>query len=579
MNGVRRVLYRLQEVKAAPADATIFVVEGEKDADNGAALGLVTTCNPDGGSKTQFGKPGKWRPEFSEALRGRNVAIIPDNDDVGRSHANTIANALARVRCHVRVVTLPVAQDGGDLTDWISAGGTREQLESLVADAPLHEAPPAPEPDRGGDSGVAYQHFYAYLPDHRYIHTPTGATWPAASVNAALPWPEGPTGKKIPPAVVLDQQRPVEQMTWLPGAAQIIRHQYVQEGGWIAHPDATVFNRYKPPIIEPGDPSGAQRWLDHVYFLYLDDVDHIINYLAYCAQHAGIKPNHALVLGGDPGIGKDTILQPMKYAVGPSNFREITAPQALEPNNDFLQSRILLISEARDGDKKVNPYVFYEQTKVYIAAPPDTLRINEKYIREYTIFNLVAVCITTNNRLNGLYLPAEDRRHFVAWSPIKQGHRLLTPKYFDGFYTYLANGGSRDVTAFLLARDLTGFNAKAPPPKTEAFWRMVNTNRSSEDAELCDLLDSLGNPAAVTLSRLADRAEVRGEARFAEWLKDRANRRAISHRLADCGYAAVRNSDAKDGMWRVNGKRETVYAKDALSVQQQLEAVKKLAEQ
>jgi hypothetical protein len=45
IKGVRRVLYRLPEVKAAPADVTIFVVEGEKDADNGATLGLVTTCN------------------------------------------------------------------------------------------------------------------------------------------------------------------------------------------------------------------------------------------------------------------------------------------------------------------------------------------------------------------------------------------------------------------------------------------------------------------------------------------------------------------------------------------------------
>jgi hypothetical protein len=363
-------------------------------------------------------------------------------------------------------------------------------------------------------------------------------------VNAALPWPEGADGKKTPPAVVLDRTKPVEQMTWLPGAPMIIRDQYVREGGWNAHPGATVFNRYKAPIVELGDPNGAQRWLDHLRFLYPEDAEHIINYLAHRAQKPGEKPNHALVLGGKPGIGKDTILQPLKYAVGYSNFREINAPQALEPNNDFLQAVVLLISEARDGDKKVNPYAFYEQTKVYIAAPPDTLRINEKYIREYTIFNLVAVVITTNNKLNGLFLPADDRRHYVAWSDRTQEDGRFHKDYFTEFYAYLEAGGARDVTAFLLQHDIADFDAKAPPRKTDAFWNMVNTNRASEDAELADVLESLGYPDAVTVSRLAGMAD---EA-FAAWLKDRANRPRLPHRLAECGYASVRNQGAKDGL-------------------------------
>src|SRR5207248_6187252 len=140
-------------------------------------------------------------------------------------------------------------------------------------------------------------------------------------------------------------------------------------------------NRYRAPTIEPGNPSGAQPWLDHLHYIYPNDTDHILNWLAHRVKNPGEKVNHAIVLGGKQGIGKDTILQPLKYGIGPWNFREITAPQALDENNDFLQSIILLISEARDGGKKVNPYQFYEQTKIFIARPPDTLRINEKYIR------------------------------------------------------------------------------------------------------------------------------------------------------------------------------------------------------
>jgi hypothetical protein len=50
IKGVRRVLYNLPELRARPNE-TIYFVEGEKDVISGAKLGLLTTCNPEGGSK------------------------------------------------------------------------------------------------------------------------------------------------------------------------------------------------------------------------------------------------------------------------------------------------------------------------------------------------------------------------------------------------------------------------------------------------------------------------------------------------------------------------------------------------
>ncbi len=55
--------YRLPELAAADPRRSVFVVEGEKDADRLAALGAVATCNPGGA--------GKWRPEFGAHLAGR----------------------------------------------------------------------------------------------------------------------------------------------------------------------------------------------------------------------------------------------------------------------------------------------------------------------------------------------------------------------------------------------------------------------------------------------------------------------------------------------------------------------------
>jgi hypothetical protein len=64
---------------------------------------------------------------------------------------------------------------------------------------------------------------------------------------------------------------------------------------------------------------------------------------------------------------------------------------------------------------------------------------------------------------------------------------------------------------------------------------------------------------------------------FRNWTKERKNRRAIPHRLESCGYVPVRNPDDKrDGQWRINGKRQTVYAKQTLSYRDQITAVRDL---
>jgi hypothetical protein len=69
-------------------------------------------------------------------------------------------------------------------------------------------------------------------------------------------------------------------------------------------------------------------------------------------------------------------------------------------------------------------------------------------------------------------------------------------------------------------------------------------------------------------------AAATGEA--AEWLLDRRNRRALPHRMERCSYVPVRNPDAADGVWKLQGVRQAVYAKVSLSPQDQIAAARKL---
>jgi hypothetical protein len=55
---------------------------------------------------TNCGGAGKWKREYSEALRGRRCVILPDNDGPGRAHAEQVAKSLAGVAASVKVVTL-----------------------------------------------------------------------------------------------------------------------------------------------------------------------------------------------------------------------------------------------------------------------------------------------------------------------------------------------------------------------------------------------------------------------------------------------------------------------------------------
>lgn len=132
LGDVRRVLYRLPDLLAADPSRPVFVCEGEKDVDNLRAIGLVATCNP-GGASDGNGKS-KWRPEYAKHLRGRDVVILPDNDDVGRNHAEQCRSMLTKVARSIRVLELPGLPDKGDVSDWIAAGGTADALLQLVSD-------------------------------------------------------------------------------------------------------------------------------------------------------------------------------------------------------------------------------------------------------------------------------------------------------------------------------------------------------------------------------------------------------------------------------------------------------------
>ena len=419
-----------------------------------------------------------------------------------------------------------------------------------------------------GEEAGQLQDFQAYMPQHNYIYVPTRELWPSTSVNARIPSVDG----KLKASTWLDQNRAIAQMTWAPGEEMLIHGRLVSEGGWINKDGVTCFNLYRPPTIKPGEAGKAGPWIDHIHKVFGDDAEHIIKWCAQRVQHPEVKINHALVLGSEKhGIGKDAALEPVKRSIGHWNFGDINPHQLLGQFNGFLKNVILRISEARDlGD--ISRYQFYDHTKAINAAPPDVLRIDEKHLREHSIQNCVGVIITTNYKSNGIYLPAEDRRHYVAWSNLSPED--FAAGYWNRLFKWYDEGGDGHVAAYLAGLDIAGWDPKAPPPKTQAFWDIVDANRAPEDSELADVLELLGNPKIVTLRQVINLASPE----FASWLSDRKSWRILPHRFEQCGYVPVRNPDNKQGFWRIGGQRQVVYGLSNLSLREQLKEVGNLKE-
>ena len=125
------IIYRQAETEeAVRSGRTIYVVEGEKDADTMARLGMIATTNPGGGGE------GQWKDGHTEHLKGaKEVIILPDNDETGEGHGAEVFRKLSKVIERVYIVRLkdgyPDLKKKGDFTDLTEAVGDARAVEIL----------------------------------------------------------------------------------------------------------------------------------------------------------------------------------------------------------------------------------------------------------------------------------------------------------------------------------------------------------------------------------------------------------------------------------------------------------------
>lgn len=134
LKGIQPVLYRLPEIIRHDE---IIIVEGEKDADAVASLGLCSTTCPMGAKK--------WKDTYNELLQGKHVVLIPDNDNEGREHMVQVGASLNGIAASLKWLELPELPSKGDVSDWLAKVGDKEtaaeRLAMMIEGAEIYEPP------------------------------------------------------------------------------------------------------------------------------------------------------------------------------------------------------------------------------------------------------------------------------------------------------------------------------------------------------------------------------------------------------------------------------------------------------
>jgi hypothetical protein len=278
---------------------------------------------------------------------------------------------------------------------------------------------------------------------------------------------------------------------------------------------------------------------------------------AYKLQHPNIKINHAILLGGDPGSGKDTLLAPLIRAIcgkGTRNLAMVNG-KSFEGNfNYHFECEIMLLSEIR-ADQSKDRRALENTLKPVIAAPPEYLPVNRKGLHPYDALNRILVIAMSNFR-DAIALPADDRRWYVLWTYAAP----MNPDKAKKLWRWYEQGGFEAIAAFLMQRDVSAFNPGAAPPMTEAKSIMLQETLSTAEAYIFGLIDNragvfangaIGSPMQGVLDRISigspANVKLTTEAlsialKQAKWL-DRGKVRSREHNISKQCYCAPELKD------------------------------------
>lgn len=270
------------------------------------------------------------------------------------------------------------------------------------------------------------------------------------------------------------------------------------------------YNTFNPKFLggmRKGDPS---PWLNHMDRLGFTEAEqhHLLQWMAFTIQHPDKKINHAIMLGGAEGIGKDLLFAPLMRYFN-RYVSEIGNDELQSPYGDWIPNKkVVLVNEVKVGGTQAEIQRTMNLLKSLIATPPDTIQINEKFKGRYVVKNILALMMTTNHK-DALVTPEFSRRFFMLWS--NNYHRGedgdITPEaklYFKGMFNWLNNGGAEICAYYLMNYDITGFNPSESPDPTDWALEMLDMSKPQLQIEIEKMIKNKTGRLAADLVTVED---------------------------------------------------------------------------
>ena len=403
--------------------------------------------------------------------------------------------------------------------DWVAASGgpehhagLRPELLATKMAGTLAKLTPTPAYNADGAAAVQaevemrelgrlsvgdWHKSYAYvMSDDSYFDLKYRRAIPRAVFNALYRHIDtrsthgGETKPRVSASILFDQLREPRGSLAFSGLT------YAAGQGAQVDRDGELFgNRWRNarPVVSGGDPS---PWLRHCELLLPDPAEraHCFDVMAYKLQHPAEKINHAILLAGTQGSGKDTMFAPFLYAIGgpaSTNVSTIGAEMIASQFNEFLESEVIVLNELHDPDGATRR-ALANRLKPIIAAPPMYLGMNRKNVSVVAVVNRALVLAWSNDPIP-IQLDSQDRR----WFCVKTHAPRMTPEAGAAIWRWFAAGGLAACAAWLRARDVSAFAPGAAPPVTDYKLALLETGMTQSESFIVEMIRARSGPFAA----------------------------------------------------------------------------------
>ena len=323
------------------------------------------------------------------------------------------------------------------------------------------------------------------------------------------------------------------------------------------------FNTYKPnPLARKDHRKGkiVDMVKRHIAHLLPDEREQriVIDFLAHNVQFPGRKLQWAIVLQGVQGDGKSFLAEMMKFVLGQSNCRSISAESLDEKYTPWAENNVMVFIE----ELKLDNYRKYEtmnKLKPFITNPTVSIRRMREDI--YEAINTSNYFALTNFK-DALPIDVNDRRYCVLFSQWQSKEKLEAwmaenPDYYPDLYeTMRAHPG--EILDWLLEHQISDeFLAAKRAPQTRAKEEMVDMSKSEDWMMVEDAIEQFKchdiNSEVVNITRLVKK--VRDEDTELDYTNFPKTTK-LKNIMTDMGYHFI--GRYKDS----NRKNQTLYAKD-----------------